>query len=108
MTPESGLDSRLRIREGAVLSRGDLTEAEWRVLKDLLPVEREPGREASPIQATYSNALFHPQTNNQFKAEAPENSAEHSDSKVNLPAASAPVPVGGKRDQPRYKPLHPK
>ena len=26
------------------MSRGDLTEAEWRVLKDLLPVEREAGK----------------------------------------------------------------
>jgi transposase len=26
------------------LSRGDLTEAEWRVLKELLPVERPPGK----------------------------------------------------------------
>jgi transposase len=30
------------IRE-VTLSRGDLTEAEWRVLKDLLPIERETG-----------------------------------------------------------------
>jgi transposase len=30
--------------EEAALSRGDLTEAEWRVLKVLLPVEREPGK----------------------------------------------------------------
>jgi transposase len=28
----------------AVLSRGDLTEAEWRVLKVLLPIERETGK----------------------------------------------------------------
>jgi transposase len=28
----------------AALSRGDLTEAEWRVLKELLPVERPPGK----------------------------------------------------------------
>ena len=26
------------------MSRGDLTEAEWRVLKELLPVERPPGK----------------------------------------------------------------
>jgi len=26
------------------LSRGDLTEVEWRILKVLLPVEREPGK----------------------------------------------------------------
>lgn len=26
------------------MSRGDLTEAEWRVLKGLLPVERVPGK----------------------------------------------------------------
>ena len=44
MTLESRLDSRLRIREGAVVSRGDLTEAEWRILKGLLPVEREAGK----------------------------------------------------------------
>jgi transposase len=44
LTPESRFDSRLRIQEGAVLSRGDLTEAEWRMLKDLLPVEREAGK----------------------------------------------------------------
>lgn len=30
--------------EEVVLSRGDLTEAEWRVLKGLLPVEREAGK----------------------------------------------------------------
>lgn len=28
----------------AALSRGDLTEAEWRALKVLLPVEREAGK----------------------------------------------------------------
>jgi transposase len=28
----------------AVMSRGDLTEAEWRILKGLLPVEREAGK----------------------------------------------------------------
>jgi len=44
LTLESRLDSRLRIREGAVVSRGDLTEAEWRILKGLLPVEREAGK----------------------------------------------------------------
>ena len=26
------------------MSCGDLTEVEWRILKDLLPVEREPGK----------------------------------------------------------------
>ena len=26
------------------MSRGDLTEVEWRILKVLLPVEREPGK----------------------------------------------------------------
>jgi len=26
------------------LSRGDLTEVEWRILRVLLPVEREPGK----------------------------------------------------------------
>jgi transposase len=30
--------------EEAALSRGDLTEVEWRILKVLLPVEREPGK----------------------------------------------------------------
>ena len=34
-----------RLREAA-LSRGDLTEVEWRVLKGLLPVEREVGKRA--------------------------------------------------------------
>ena len=28
----------------AALSRGDLTEVEWRILRVLLPVERKPGR----------------------------------------------------------------
>jgi hypothetical protein len=28
----------------ATLSRGDLTEVEWRILRVLLPVERKPGR----------------------------------------------------------------
>jgi transposase len=30
--------------EEAALSRGDLTEVEWRILRVLLPVEREPGK----------------------------------------------------------------
>jgi transposase len=30
--------------EEAALSRGDLSEVEWRILKILLPVEREPGK----------------------------------------------------------------
>jgi transposase len=30
--------------EEAALSRGDLTEAEWRILSVLLPIEREPGK----------------------------------------------------------------
>jgi transposase len=30
--------------EEAVLSRGDLTEVEWRILRELLPVERKPGK----------------------------------------------------------------
>ena len=30
--------------EEAGLSRGDLTEVEWRILKVLWPVEREPGK----------------------------------------------------------------
>jgi hypothetical protein len=28
----------------AALSRGDLTEVEWRILRVLLPVERKPGK----------------------------------------------------------------
>jgi transposase len=46
LTSDSIFDSRLQIREEAVLSRGDLTEAEWCLLKDLLPPER--GRKARP------------------------------------------------------------
>ncbi|WP_211280965.1 transposase, partial [Sphingomonas adhaesiva] len=35
----------------AGLSRGDLTEAEWRILKDLLPIERKNrGRGRPPEQ----------------------------------------------------------
>jgi transposase len=30
--------------EEAALSRGDLTEVEWRILKGLLPIERAPGK----------------------------------------------------------------
>jgi len=30
--------------EEAALSRGDLSEVEWRILRVLLPVEREPGK----------------------------------------------------------------
>jgi hypothetical protein len=30
--------------EEAALSCGDLTEVEWRILKVLLPVDREPGK----------------------------------------------------------------
>src|SRR5246127_4067251 len=37
--------STRRCRFGeAALSRGDLTEVEWRILRVLLPVERKPGR----------------------------------------------------------------
>jgi transposase len=32
--------------EEAALSRGDLSEVEWRVVKALLPIEREPGKRA--------------------------------------------------------------
>jgi transposase len=41
------------------LSRGDLTEVEWRILKALLPVEREPGKRGvgrPPEDATSSTA----------------------------------------------------
>ena len=30
--------------EEAALSRGDLSEVEWRIVKSLLPIEREPGK----------------------------------------------------------------
>jgi transposase len=46
LTPESNLDSRILFGEEAFLSRGDLSEAEWRILKDLLPPER--GRKSRP------------------------------------------------------------
>lgn len=41
MNPELIRDCRF---ENVALSRGDLTEAEWRVLKGLLPIEREAGK----------------------------------------------------------------
>jgi transposase len=43
LTCESNFDQGCRF-EDAALSRGDLTEVEWRILKVLLPVEREPGK----------------------------------------------------------------
>jgi len=40
---ERSLRPQGRLLESPALSRGDLTEVEWRILRVLLPVEREPG-----------------------------------------------------------------
>jgi len=48
LAQESRFDSRLQIRAGSLEPRrsdsGDLTEVEWRILKVLLPIEREVGK----------------------------------------------------------------
>jgi transposase len=53
LTPESNLDSRIPLGEEGFLSRGDLSEAEWHLLKNLLPAERgrksRPASDNSPI-----------------------------------------------------------
>jgi transposase len=46
LTAESKLDSRIPLEEEGSVSRGDLSEAEWHLLRDLLPAER--GRKSRP------------------------------------------------------------
>jgi len=59
LTSEAGLDSSFLLEAG--LSRGDLNEAEWRVLKGLLPIDppnRGRGRRPEDNRTTINGILW--------------------------------------------------